>query len=147
MCFEEFLVPRRFTKITGIDINQPSVDERRAWYQSDDRYEFICKDIRDMDLPGEYDLVTMFHIIEHLTEKQAAQVLQYLKTIARKQVLVESPDQFEDGLAVVQAENNPYQEHKCLITQSFMEQLGFIKIGSYVQSSGFTNSVYLYERR
>jgi len=145
--FEKFLVPRRFTKITGIDTYQPSVDERRARYQFNDRYEFICKDIRDMDLSNEYDLVTMFHVIEHFTEKEVTEVLQYVKKIARKQVLVETPDQFEDGLAVVQAENNPYQEHKCLITQSFMAKYGFIKIGSYIQTSGFTNSIYLYEKR
>lgn len=144
---EEFLAPRKFTRITGLDIHRPSVVERRAWYKSDDRYEFLCRDIRDMDLLGEFDLVTMFHVIEHLTETEAANVLEYIKTIARKLVLLETPDQFDNSLATVRAENNPHQRHKSLITQEFMNRHGFTKIGSYVEGPGYTNTIYVFESR
>lgn len=56
-----------------------------------------------------FDIVTCFHVIEHLEKKEGLKLIKQIEKIARKQIIVATPVGFQE-LHVY--DNNPYQTHK-----------------------------------
>lgn len=129
-----------FNQVICIDIN-PEVKKRPAL----PNVTIFSEDLRTFDIP-ECSLVTGLHVIEHLEETFAKKLLKRLKRITSK-VIIETPDQFEDGLSEVRRSNNPYQKHHFLADADFMSRLSFKRVAWYRQNSLFTNGIYLWQRK
>tara|TARA_R110000803_G_C11984313_1_gene321132 strand:+ start:2235 stop:2777 length:543 start_codon:yes stop_codon:yes gene_type:complete len=134
--FEEMLV---------IDIHQPNILERKQKYIDDSRYTFINEDAFKYKFNKKYDTITIIHVIEHFEEKKAIKLLNKLKKICTGKILLETPDQFEDGAQVVAEEENIHQEHLFLADEKFMNENGFTRIFSYQQNHLYSNSFYSWE--
>ena len=99
-----------FKKVAGVDI----------WdYSSSFPYEFIKYDIRkirELFLPGSFDLVIGLDIIEHLTREQGLKLIRDSETIARKAVVFYTPIKWGDNKQDEScwAYGNPYNDHKSL---------------------------------
>ena len=97
-------------QLTGVDI----------WdYSSSFPYEFIKYDIRkirELFLPGSFDLVIGLDIIEHLTREQGLKLIRDSETIARKAVVFYTPIKWGDNKQDPScwAYGNPYNEHRSL---------------------------------
>lgn len=135
--------------IVGIDAHKPSIQERIAWAKSrsdSERFKFIHSKAQDIKFDQQFEVILLSHVIEHLTLIGAHTLLDYLWTICSKQMVVETPNEFEDGRNAIAQYDNPHQEHKSLIDEAFMVSHGFKTIYTYSQDSGFSNSIYLKER-
>lgn len=128
-----------------IDANGPNIEERKRKYDKDERYVFCCRDVLEYNFTECYDLITLMHVIEHFEENKAIELLNRVKDKCNGLILVETPDQFENGLAVVATEQNPFQEHHFLASEAFMKDNGFNRLFTYRQNRLFTNSFYIWE--
>jgi 2-polyprenyl-3-methyl-5-hydroxy-6-metoxy-1,4-benzoquinol methylase len=132
--------------IVGVDAYKPSVDERKTWASAradSSRFEFLHGEIQKMKFDRNFDVILLSHVIEHVMLKEADELLNYLWSICSKQMIVETPNEFEDGKYAVAQYRNPHQTHRCLVDEAFMANHGFTKIFTYFQESGFSNSVYI----
>ncbi len=75
---------------TGVDIDQNAIEYAQNQYGSS-RLNFICADFEKMDLESQPDLITMYHVLEHLPNP--LEVLKRLRLLAndRTKLLVEVP--------------------------------------------------------
>lgn len=140
--FEEFYEHKEFVEVIGIDIYEDNAKERNEFYKHSNCIKFVCCDATKYQF-AEADLVTMFHSAEHMNEKAFKELIERLKKTTR-QIIVETPDEYEDGNAVVVEENNPHQRHAFLVTKEIMISLGFEHLFTYAQNHLFNNSVYIY---
>lgn len=145
----------KYDKVVGIDAFQKNVDERNNLYANNEDYKnngefsFVCCDALDFDYEAEKpDVITLFHVIEHLDVESAKKLLLKLRDVSTvKLIIVETPDEFEDGSGQAKIENNEYQRHKSLIDEGFMLKLGFTKYYGYTQHmSHFHNSIYIFKK-
>lgn len=155
--FEELYLDTsyKYEKVIGIDAFQRNVDERNNLYKNNNNYgksceySFVCSDCLDFDYESEKpDVISLFHVIEHLDEGSAKKLLLKLRDVSTvKLIIVETPNEFEDGSGQAKLEGNEYQRHKSLIDESFMLKLGFTKYYGYQQHlSHFHNSVYIFRK-
>lgn len=136
--------------IIGVDAHKESIDQRIAWAaarQDSARFHFIHGEIQNIKFDRTFDVILLSHVIEHLTLEDAQSTMNYLWSICNRQMIVETPNEFEDGRYAVAEYNNPYQRHRSLVDDAFMKRHGFTKVFSYFQESGFSNSVYKKERK
>lgn len=71
-------------RIVGVDIGQGRIDNAKKFFadiENGDRVEFICEDIYDSENLGEFDVIIMRDVIEHIhdQEKFMAYVKKFLK--------------------------------------------------------------------
>jgi len=133
-----------FDDILVVDTHEPNIQERADFYKEDSRYTFMHADAMKVNLDSTYDLITLIHVIEHLDADNAVVLLRKLNAACTGIVLVETPDQFEDGERTAAEEHNPHQRHRFLADEEFMSSNGYRKVFSYRQNQWFTNSVYAY---
>lgn len=106
----------------GIDIYKPSIDKAKK-SKIHDTYKI--GDIIELDKyykPKSFDTVIALDVIEHLEKRVALQLLEKMKTIAQKKIIVLTPNGFyHQG----HFENNPYQVHKSAWFTQDLEKLGY----------------------
>ncbi|MDD4803370.1 MAG: class I SAM-dependent methyltransferase [Syntrophomonas sp.] len=75
---------------TGVDIDHNAIEYAQSQYGST-RLNFICADFEKMDLEIQPDLITMYHVLEHLPNP--LEVLKRLRLLAndRTKLLIEVP--------------------------------------------------------
>jgi hypothetical protein len=93
-----------------------------------------------------FGLMGISRVIEHLSFEDAEKTIDYLWSLCDGQMIVETPNEYEDGEAYVAESQNNYQRHLSLIDKKFMKSKGFNRIFIYFQPSGFSNSIYLREK-
>lgn len=125
----------------GIDIYQPYVDKLKS-----QGIDVICADVTKYEFVDKYDIVLALDVLEHLNKEDAISLINKMKSIANKKVIVYTPSHFFDnvninGLGKEQDINswlenseaspyknmgvNKYQEHLCLITEQELQSMGF----------------------
>lgn len=115
----------RCKNITGIDIYEPYVKKLTA-----EGYEIILDDITKHPFKEKsYDVIIALDVLEHLCYTDAVELLNKMKQIARKKVIIYTPIEFHDNINNVKTihitKNSPYnglgenryQMHQCLIKQ------------------------------
>jgi hypothetical protein len=107
-----------------------------------DRVNLMVADMRQCRFNG-IDLVTMIHSIEHLTEDEAHTILAQMQQTV-KRIVVETPDQFEDGSGAIEHSRNPYNKHLSHITSEFMEEFGFTRTATSHVGPNITNGIYVW---
>jgi len=92
----------------GVDIVLPSSSETR---QGNQHSEYVRLDIRRLGshfAPRSFDCVVALDVIEHLPKREGEQLLRDMEQIAKKRVIVLTPNGF---LPQPPAPDNPNQEH------------------------------------
>jgi hypothetical protein len=125
----------------GVDIYEPYIEKLR-----NRGYSVLCADITKMHLSS-FDVILALDILEHLELDEAIKLILRMQKAAIKKVIIYTPSKFHDnvninwrgekqdifdwldkseqslyrGLGV-----NEHQAHKCLITESMLQNFGFI---------------------
>lgn len=114
------------------------MDAVEVWKPNIDRYnlEALYRKVFPVDIRGFrygfYDLVIFGDIIEHLTEEEAVEVLDYAKEHSRL-IVVAVPYMFKQGAIY----GNPYEEHKQddLTNEVFLSRYSGFKL--YISFSNY----------
>lgn len=113
-------------RTVGLDGYQPSLDQSR---QQNIHDEYVCGDILDIDTlfdNDEFDCVMSIDVIEHLPKEQGFEFLEKLEKVARRRVIVFTPNGF---LPQNEHSGNPLQKHLSGWTVEEMQQCGYEVIG------------------
>ena len=84
--------------------------------------EIVHADIRTWESPRKYDLVFWWHGPEHVSLKDAGEILERLKDIANEKVVVGAP---WGSAPQGEAYGNPFERHESSITVDFLEEHGY----------------------
>ncbi len=109
----------------GVDLFKPYIEHGKANKIHD---EYVIADIRKVKFPAKsFDVVMASHVLEHMSEKDAWEVLENMEKIAKKQIIIATPigehyHPAEDG--------NIWQLHKSAFTPDKFEARGY-KIKKY----------------
>lgn len=109
----------------GVDIYKPFIEKCKTEGNFDD---LILKDINKISYPPKsFDVVLANQVIEHLTKKDAFNLIAKMEKIAKKQVIISTPigsieDPHHDG--------NKYQKHQSAFMPADFEKMGY-KIVKY----------------
>lgn len=106
----------------GIDIHKASIDLAKK-NKTHNRY--TIGDIRQIEKfykPKCFDAVIAIDVIEHLVKKDTLKLLDKMEKIARKEVIVLTPNGF---CHLDHYDNNPYQTHKSGWTKKDLEACGY----------------------
>jgi SAM-dependent methyltransferase len=99
----------RIPLMVGVDAHAPSLERSRA-LGIHDRYEQCdVTEIAARFPPRSFDAVVALDVIEHLEKPQGLRLLDALETVARKRVIVFTPNRF---LPQGEREGNPWQVHR-----------------------------------
>lgn len=118
----KFLKPKL---IVGVDIYEPYLKAIKA----DIPYAVIKYDVRKIDklfLENSFDIVYALDVIEHLKEKDSIKLLNDCKKIARRAVVIETPEGYiPQNLDIQGFEGHKYQTHRSGWSVEKLEGLGF----------------------
>lgn len=89
----------------GIDVWPGQIEKVRRLNAHD---EYIVGDVRTLDLGRQFDVVVLNHVIEHVTRDEGVELLRRLEGIARRLLVVSTPNGF---LEQVPVDGNPFQRH------------------------------------
>lgn len=110
----------------GIDIYMPFIEQCKIEGKFD---ELILSDINKINYPSKsFDVVLANQVIEHLTKKDAMNLISKMEKIAKKQVIISTPiGEIEDP----EHHGNKYQKHRSAFMPADFEQRGYktIKYG------------------
>jgi len=111
-------------KSVGVEAFEPYVEAARLNSTHD---QVICSKILDIDFDaGSFDAVILIDVIEHLSEEDGYRILEAAQTIAKKKVIVNSPNGF---IAQSSLDDNPLQAHLSGWSFDLMKSLGFRTTG------------------
>jgi SAM-dependent methyltransferase len=83
----------------------------------------------DRFMDNSYDVVICLDVVEHLEKETALKTINELKRIARKKVIIYTPNSFKDNSQAVDNAwglgHNDAQLHLCLFTDYELRELGF----------------------
>ena len=91
----------------------------------------VKTDLRKLDcfLDDTYDVVICLDVLEHMEETEALQLIEKMKGICRKKLIIYTPNEFKTNeLAVDNAwelGKNEHQRHLCLLDHAKLRSLGF----------------------
>jgi SAM-dependent methyltransferase len=109
---------------TGVDAHAPALAASRAAGIHD---EYLERDVRALDLPDRsFDAVVMLDLIEHLRRDEATDLLAQAERIARKVVILTTPNGFLPQSAY---EGNDLQAHRSGWTAPDLEAAGYTVYG------------------
>ena len=118
----KFLAP---PVIVGVDVHEPYL---RA-IESDVPYAVIKYDVRklqDIFIDNSYDIVYALDIIEHLTKDESLELLKTCKKIAKKAVVIETPNGYiPQNIDIQGFDADHWQTHRCGWEVNELEELGF----------------------
>lgn len=91
--------------------------------------KYISSDIRNIGSlfkPKAFDAVIAMDVVEHLTKKEALNLIKSMERIAKRVVIVGTPNGFVPQHSV---DDNKYQIHKCGFTSEELTRFGYSVIG------------------
>jgi len=115
-----------FGRLVGVDGHIPSMLAARA---AGRHHAYCCinlKDVAAIFKPKSFDCVVALDVIEHFTKDDGRALLESLERIAKKRVIVFTPNGF---LPQAATEDNPYQLHVSGWTADEMRGFGYDVIG------------------
>jgi hypothetical protein len=89
----------------GLDAWPEQIERSRALGLHDD---YVIGDIRTLTPDRPFDVVVLNHVIEHLPRDQGVELLQRVESLARRMVVVGTPNGFLEQTAL---DGNPFQRH------------------------------------
>ena len=115
----------RCKSILGVDIHKPYIQKISELWPTVQ----LGLDELDRFVDKSYDVVIALDILEHLDKSMIRIVLENMKRICRKKVIIFTPSIFKDNKEAVKdswgmGECN-YQEHKCLVPKELLSELGY----------------------
>lgn len=130
--------------ILGVDVWPKYLDVIKS------KYPTLKADATDTKffVDGSFDVVMAIDVLEHLDFQAALNLISEMKRIARKKVIIYTPETFEENTENEQNAwglgQNPYQIHRCVLPESLLVELGFAvthpqiyrKIGPLRKKSG-----------
>jgi SAM-dependent methyltransferase len=114
------------TRAVGIDIDEPSIDKSR---ERAIHHEYAVMNVMDIGktFPNRsFDLVIASDLIEHLPKPEGAKLLGMMEAIARRRVIVFTPNGF---IAQHPVDGNEYQTHLSGWTVDEMKERGYLVRG------------------
>ncbi len=118
-------MPKKFTSV-GVDIFKPSIDESKKKKIHNKYYVIDILQIDRVFKPNSFDCVIASDVIEHLSKKDGKKLLSLMETIAKKKVIIFTPNGFIDQ---DEYGENPWQRHKSGWTSEEMKQYGYQVLG------------------
>lgn len=106
----------------GMDIYKPTIVESK---KKKIHSKYIIGNVLDADKkfkPSSFDSVVALDLIEHLTKKDGLSLIKQMEKIAKKNIIILTPNGFTDQDAY---DKNPYQVHKSGWTTEEFQKLGF----------------------
>jgi hypothetical protein len=113
---------RKLKHTVGFDAHQPAIDAARA---AGIHHDYVCADVRELDrhfAPRSFDCVVALDLIEHLEKADGLQLLDSIERIARKRVIVFTPNGFVPQGAYG---GNDFQIHRSGWTPDEMRARGY----------------------
>jgi predicted TPR repeat methyltransferase len=110
----------------GVDIFPGYIDESKITGIHDAYHNMNVLDIDKKFKSGSFDCVVALDLIEHLTKEEGFELLKKMENIAKKKVIVFTPNGF---VPQGNYDSNPWQEHKSGWTAEEMRALGYRVIG------------------
>ncbi len=144
--FPKLYHSRTFEKAIAINPHQPLLTQIQGVYPNRTEWQFLCIDIRDYEPTENFDLITMIHVVEHLTLPDLTKVLDRLTSVCRNQFVIETPEQFDSNEESAKKRNNPYELHQSLVTTDFLSSWSFRPLFRYWMSEYFSNAVYVRDK-
>jgi hypothetical protein len=92
----------------GVDTHPPSIERSRSAGIHSDYVVASVLDIGSRFAPRSFDCVTLLEVIEHLPHEDGGKLLDQCERIARRKVVVSTPNGF---LFQAATPDNPFQEH------------------------------------
>ena len=106
----------------GVDLFEPALRRSREAGIHTEYRRLDVLDIGEHFPPSSVDAVVAFDLIEHLTERDGLRLLDQMQRIARKRVVVFTPNSWlEQG----EYGGNPWQAHRSGWTTTRMRELGY----------------------
>ncbi len=110
----------------GVDLFKPSIEKSKKEGIHNKYYQADILKIDKQFKPNSFDCVLASDVIEHLGKKEGILLLKNMEKIAKKRVIVFTPNEFiEQG----EIENNPFQIHKSHWTVKEMNEKGYSSMG------------------
>lgn len=111
----------------GIDVYAPALHQAPRYLYRD----LICGDLKVLDSfikPKSADVVVAFDVVEHFAKDASVQLIQKMESVARKRVIILTPNGFikQDSLVVAE---NPWMEHQCGWMPDEFLQMGYNVVG------------------
>ena len=91
----------------------------------------VKADLRKLDcfLDDTYDIVICLDVLEHMEEPEALRLIEKMKNICRKKVIIYTPNNFKTNEQAIDNAwdlgHNEYQRHLCLLDNTKLMSLGF----------------------
>ena len=116
---------RKPKRIVGIDIFKPYIKFCKKFRIYDEVLEY---DLNNLPLPFKsksFDIVTMIEIIEHLPKQNALKLIYEAERIAKKAVIISTPNIRHMSLKQLDYDNNPFQKHLSFFSHKELRKLGY----------------------
>lgn len=109
--------------IVGVDLYKPYLDKAKdlGVYK-----KLVSSDLRKLKFKNKsFDIVLASQVVEHLTKKEASELIVKLEKIAKHKVIITTPNGYVkyDPFEVI--DDNKLQKHKCGWDISEMRRLGY----------------------
>lgn len=117
----QYLKPRP-ARLVGVDAFEPAIEKSRLRSIHDEYHLMNIKEIARDFGPGSFDCVLASDVIEHLTERDALDLVHQMEKVASKKVIIYTPNGF---LPQGEKYGNPLQRHLSGWTAERMRQLGY----------------------
>lgn len=121
-------VRSRIARLTGIDAFPAALDEARRSGAFDELLEGRVQDLGRLFEEGSYDVVAAIDLLEHLDEDDGSRLLDAMGRIARRRVVVLTPNGF---VSQGELEGNPWQVHRSGWTPAQLRARGFTVRGMH----------------
>ncbi len=113
---------RKTFRSEGIDVFKQSVAESKREHNHDSYKIGDIRNIGKLYRKKSFDAVIAIDVIEHLQKKEAIRLIKSMEKIARKKVILLTPNGFYHQEAY---DNNPYQVHKSGWSLKDLRSLGY----------------------
>lgn len=110
----------------GVDVHEASIEESKKQGIHNEYYLMDVLEIQRQFEPNSFDCVLASDLIEHLTKEDGLKLLAMMEAIAKKRVVVFTPNGF---LPQGEYDHNPWQVHKSGWDIEEMEAKGYKVIG------------------
>lgn len=112
----------RYPYSLGVDVYASAVEESRAAGIHDDYLIMDVLELAERIEPRSFDAVVAFDLIEHLMQEQGEKLLAMMERIARRRVVVFTPNGF---LPQESKDGNPFQAHRSGWSTESFRRLGY----------------------
>lgn len=106
----------------GVDLFRPSLAKSQKEKIHDEYHQDNVRDIDRLFRKKSFDAVIALDLIEHLSKKEGLMLLKKMEDIARKKIILLTPNDFTNQAPL---ENNPHQIHQSGWTTRDFKKKGF----------------------